>query len=252
MCVIFSQNSLIYCFPIILTLNFCSGSSSRKCRSKYGPPKNSDESSDPSSEESLFQPSQSDKLCNVAPAQSGKPCHTKSSHLSNLPPANEVITILDSSTPSPSHSPNVLEDVENTFSQEQGVASRFREVPPAKGIFALPVVSTAIPIPEETTDSLTHDMILDITKAHYSNQPGNVIESRYNWENTYSHHSCSMVPGDFSCCKLISMCVKQFINFIFFVVTSPIICLFSVLYFQMKATSLMTIAFLHRTPFVLQ
>ena len=88
-----------------------------------------------------------------------KPCHPKSScppTIQNSPPANEVITILDSSTPSPSCSPNELEDVENTFSQEQGVASLYHEVPPVKGIPALPVVSTAIPIPEETIDSLTH------------------------------------------------------------------------------------------------
>ena len=105
-------------------------------------------------------------------------------------------------------------------------------MPPAKGISALPVVTTEIPIPEETTDSLTHDMIAAITKAHYSNQSGNVFESRNNWENTFSHHSCSMVPGDFSCRKLITMCVKQFVNFIFVVMMSPIslfvfcICIF--------------------------
>ena len=146
------------------------------------------------------------------------------------------------------------ENVQISTDEEQAAASLFREVPPTKGNPCLPEISTTIPIPVETTNTLTHETIVSITKTHYFKENVNVNESRCSWETTYSHHSCFMIPDDFSSRQLISKCVHLLLNFIYIVMTFPIICSISVVLISNENHMIFvdSTTFLHCTPFVLQ
>ena len=198
----FSQFPSFYCFSIILTLIFCSDSPKRKVCKKYGRAHGTDEeSSEPGSNESSFVIPQSVEISSTSPAQSVRPHRTNSSDIPtspNKPFPKLVGKLWDGSIPSPSHSPIVPENVQITSDEEEAAGSLFHEVPPAKGIQNLPEIATTIPIPVETSNLLTHEMIVSISKAHYLKQKENVNKNRFTWETTYSHHSCFMIPDDYN------------------------------------------------------
>ena len=200
-------------YPTILIRIYCRASPKCKCHTAYGPADSTDdEYSESGSEDSEFLIQPSDKIAITGPKRRGMSLRSSRSNSSELTNPKEsyqklVFNCNDCDLPTsflpPIHTVDVPNDLPGTTDRNEpaSAASLFRDTAPVKGNQNLEITSTAVPNPKKK-NPFPPITIESISKKNYLQSKGISDDPKLNWEKSFSHHSCYMVPSDF--CKLIT------------------------------------------------